>query len=307
MNKVAPNAWEPPEHLSLTERDFLVDRAETINGIIAKSYLEVGQVLLQVKRKFKRDPDLDGWFCRWIEETLPIGRVKCQTLAIIAEKVEEDRSLKDLTENVGYTALYQALLLPGSAREDMLEMLKAGETITQRDIREVGKQPEFILEAAQETVDELQMRLLDIEIELTTSSSEREKYDLKNRRSDTKQRLKRSLGKLREAEQQVDELEKIRSTQEVILNTLQKQLKQKDVLIENMSLDPEQKRKRALAQTVVDATKGLDLLLSSIDRYGTDKPELGIEAISTIERKMDEVKSKLLEHYADLPKTGGSS
>ena len=68
MPKVPPKDWDPPEHLSLSEREFLVDRAETINGIIAASYLQVGQVLLQVKRKFKRDPDLNGWFKRWIEK-----------------------------------------------------------------------------------------------------------------------------------------------------------------------------------------------------------------------------------------------
>ena len=112
-----------------------------------------------------------------------------------------------------------------------------------------------------------------------------------------KERLSKALSKLQEKEAEVESLGKERSTQELILQTLQKQLKQKEVVIENMSLDPDAKRKRALAQTVVDATKGLDLLLASIDRYGTDKPELGAEAIATIERKMEEVKSKLLEQH----------
>jgi hypothetical protein len=60
MSKVLPSEWEAPDHLSLSEREFLTDRAELVNGIVAASYLQAGQVLLQVKRKFKSDPELNG-------------------------------------------------------------------------------------------------------------------------------------------------------------------------------------------------------------------------------------------------------
>jgi len=306
MSNVPPKDWDPPEHLSLSEREFLVDRAETINGIIAASYLQVGQVLLQIKRKFKRDPDLNGWFGKWVDECTPINTQSGLKLAQIAELAEEDPQLLEAAKTTASGALYKITCLPGEAREKLLAEINQGAKVSASDVMSLKDQPEIQLAAARETVEELEMKLLDLDLELQTASSDSYQR-LQSNKSKTKQRLNRVLAKLKVKEDEVESLGKERSTQDLVLQTLRKQLKQKEVVIENMSLDPEQKRKRALAQTVVDATKGLDLLLSSIDRYGTDKPELGLEAINTIERKMDEVKSKLLEHYADLSETGGSS
>ena len=301
-----PSEWDPPEHLSLSEREFLVDRAETISGIIARSYLEVGQVLLQVKRKFKADPDFQGWFSRWLEDCCPLSRVKATTLAIIAEKVEKDPTIKGLTESVGYTALYKALCLPTSSGHEVLELMKEGQSFTHGQLSEVQNSPEIVLEAAQESAEDLQMKLIELELELATASPKK-RMELTDKKSGINQRLKKSLTNLQKAKAEVELLEKSRTTLEILVNAQGKQLLAQKLQMENLTLDPEQKRKRALAQTVVDATKGLDLLLSSLDRFETDKPELGLEAIKTIERKMDEVKSKLLEHHADLSETGGSS
>ena len=297
MSNVHPRDWDPPEHLSQSERDFLVDRAETINGVIAKSYLQVGQVLLQVKRKFKADPEYQGWFCRWLTECTPVARSTGQTLAIIAEKVEQDATLAKLTDTVGYAQLYQAFLLPNSVGKEILDLMKSGESFTQSQIRDVSKAPEVKLQAAQDAAEDIQMKLIEIELELTTATTG-ERIDLNGKKSALNKRLKKALTSLQETKQEVSSLEKTRSTLEIALQVKDKQIKAQSLVIENLTIDPEQKRKRALAQTVVDATKGLDLLLSSLDRYDTDKPELGLEAIVTIERKMEEVKQKLLDHHA---------
>ena len=301
-----PSEWDPPEHLSLSEREFLVDRAETISGIIARSYLEVGQVLLQVKRKFKADPDFQGWFSRWLEDCCPLSRTKATTLAIIAEKVEKDPTIKGLTESVGYTALHKALCLPTSSGHEVLELMKEGQSFSHGQLSEVQNSPEIVLEAAQESAEDLQMKLIELELELATASPKR-RLETQSKKTALNKQLKKSLTNLQKAKAEVELLEKSRTTLEILVNAQGKQLLAQKLQMENLTLDPEQKRKRALAQTVVDATKGLDLLLSSLDRFETDKPDLCLEAIKTIERKMDEVKSKLLEHHADLSETGGSS
>ena len=297
MSKVLPSEWDQPEHLSLGDRSFLVDRAETINGIVAKGYLQVGQVLLQVKRKFKSDPNLKGWFKRWCEECLPFSYATSAQFMKIAETVEDDPTLLDLMDTTKYSILYRTLCLPGKAREQTLELLKNGESFRTSDIESIKHSPEVILEAAQEWVDDLQMKVIQYEIEQASNSSS-SRHTAQNK-SQAKKRLTKALTQLQVAQDKVDGLEKSRTTQDVVVQQLQKQLNQKEVQLENMSLDPEQKRKRALAQTVVDATKGLDLLLGSLDRYGTDKPELGVEAIRTIERKMEEVTRKLCREYAE--------
>ena len=306
MSKVPPKDWIPPEHLSLSERDFLVDRAETINGIIAASYLQVGQVLLQVKRKFKRDPDLDGWFKKWVEDTLPFPYNKCCHLARIAEECEDDPRVIEAAKTCAYKALYEIITVSGDAKGHLLDAVLDGEKVTSSEITAVKALPEVELSKLRDNVEALEMTLLNYEMKIATEPNARVRNGHQQNTKRTKERLSKALSKLQAKEAEIESLGKERSTQDLVLQTLRKQLKQKEVVIENMSLDPEQKRKRALAQTVVDATKGLDLLLSSIDRYGTDKPELGVEAISTIERKMDEVKQKLLEHYGYSSK-GGST
>ena len=306
MTKVPPKDWIPPEHLSLSERDFLVDRAETINGIIAASYLQVGQVLLQVKRKFKRDPDLDGWWTRWVIECTPLSIDKATQLTRVAKECEDDPRFIEAAKSCAWRTMYELITVSGEAKDLLLDAIVDGKKVTRSDISTVKALPEVQLSKLRDNVESLEMTLLDLEMRSATAADSKERSNVNSGLKDTKSRLTKALSKLRQKEAEIESLGKERSTQELVLQTLQKQLKQKEVVIENMSLDPEQKRKRALAQTVVDATKGLDLLLSSIDRYGTDKPELGVEAISTIERKMEEVKLKLLEHYGSTSK-GGST
>ena len=287
LSKVAPEDWDAPEHLSLSERDFLVTRAEAIQGIVAKSYLDVGRVLLQVKKKFKSDQELRGWFTRWCNECLPFGKNTADAYIKIAQEVEDDPELLDLCESSGSTVLYRVFCLPTESREALISHIRSGERVTVQQVKDLSSLPEVELEKAQALVDQLNAMLL--------------KYTLKtdNRNADaTRRSLTKALQQLQEAEEKVASMGKSQTTQEAILAQLKRQLKQQEVQIEEINLDPEQKRKRSLAKTVVDATTSLDLLLSAFDRYGTDKTELGAAAITTIERKMAQVQQRLLEHYA---------
>lgn len=286
LSKVLPEDWDAPEHLSLSERDFLVTRAEAIHGIVAKGYLDVGRVLLQVKRKFKRDPELNGWFQRWCNECLPFKYTKANVLAQIAEQAEEDPDIASITEATGWSVAYKILCLPSEAKTCFIEQVLQGETISRTDVDRAASLPQVELEKAQELVDQLQATFLKCQLSDTTNAAA------------AKKRLAKALDQLAEKQKEVDSLGKSQTTQEAILAQLKRQLKQQEVQIEEINLDPEQKRKRALAKTVVDATTSLDLLLSAFDRYGTDKPELGAAAIKTIERKMAQVQQRLLEHYA---------
>jgi len=288
MSKVLPSEWESPEHLSLSEREFLVDRAETINGIIVSGYLQVGQVLLQVKKKFKADPELNGWFKRWCDETLPFSYQQALQYARIAEECQTDPRIAEAAVTLKYSVLYDIVsTMAQGAKESMIQAILNGSLLTKRDIAAIKQTPEVELEANEALIEQLEATLLRFQLKGDSRSA-----------SKTKQRLIKALNQLQEKQAAVDSLEKIRSTQDLVLLQLNKQLKKSQVVIENMSLDPDQHRQRDLARTVVDATRSLDMLLSSIDRYSTDKPELGLQAIETIERKMEEVKRKLLDHHA---------
>ena len=294
-----PKNWSPPDHLNISERDFLTDRANTINGIVASSYLQCGQILLQVKRKFKSDPDLDGWFCRWVVECTPFSRSKAQTLTLIAEKAEGDAELIKLTDSHGYDKIYKLLLLPGPARADIAKLLQEDESLTCNHLAEVGKAPEVLLEKAQEYAEEVQMQLLQLELSIPTLNGAR-LYDAKTDKSAQKVRLKKALGKLQEAKEKVESLEKQRTTSEILMDVMRKKVNSQSLLIENLQVDPDERQKRLLVQCLVDATKGLDILLATLNTAGLADSDFGREAIRSFESKMEQVKQKLqAQNYAE--------
>ena len=288
MSMISPSEWDAPDHISLSEREFLVDRAETINGIIAASYLQAGQVLLQVKRKFQRDPELNGWFTKWMDDTLPFSSVHGYHLMRLAEQVEDDPEMAKACTLTNQTVMVKISSFPSKIKAEVLSQISGGVRPTITQLNDLGKEPEVQLIRTEELVEEIETTLLRYELTGNTSAAGKQK-----------KRLAKAMKQLQEQQAVIDQLQSKRTMQDVVMQRLQKQLNQRQVEIENMCLDPQQNRKRELARTVVDATRGLDLLLSTIDRYGTDKPELGLEAIETIERKLQEVKQKLRIQDAD--------
>ena len=288
MSMISPSEWDAPDHISLSEREFLVDRAETINGIIAASYLQAGQVLLQVKRKFQRDPELNGWFTKWMDDTLPFSSVHGYHLMRLAEQVEDDPEMAKACTLTNQTVMVKISSFPSKIKAEILSQISGDLRPTVAQLNDLGKEPEVQLIRTEELVEEIETTLLRYELTGNTSAVGKQK-----------KRLAKAMKQLQEQQAVIDQLQSKRTMQDVVMQRLQKQLNQRQVEIENMCLDPQQNRKRELARTVVDATRGLDLLLSTIDRYGTDKPELGLEAIETIERKLQEVKQKLRIQDAD--------
>jgi hypothetical protein len=302
MSKVLPSEWEAPDHLAISDRKFLVDRAETIGHIVTDAYFKVGQVLLQVRRKFRSDPEVEDWFPRWVAECTPFSYPKAMQLCSIVEKAEKDPRIVELTKQYPVTTMREVLSLPESLRKEFISIMETGEAVTQKDVNAVRQTPEYEVERLQELVLEMQATLIKGRLN-QDKGTPREKANKKYAANQVEQRLNDMLEKLAEAKLRLESQDKIVSLQELVLKQLQKQLRQKEVQLEEMNLNPTAKRDRDIARTIVDATKGLDLILATLDKYGTDKPDLGPEAIRMIERKMDLVKTKLIEHYARTTKS----
>ena len=96
MSKVSPSEWAAPTHLSQGDKDFLVDCGDMMWGIVSSSYLALGQILLKVKKKFRRDPELNGWFTRWVEEVTPLSISQVDVLTKIAEEAFNDAEFGDI-------------------------------------------------------------------------------------------------------------------------------------------------------------------------------------------------------------------
>ena len=299
--KVDPKEWDPPEYLPISSRNFLIDRAQTMHHVQQAAYLTMGQILLQVREKFKNDPKLDGWWTRWVEEATPLSRDSAGHLMAVASAAKEDPTFLDLSKEYTATCLSIVARLPHKLRSGVAKAIVEVDThLTQDQLSAISSSPEAELCKAEELVQQLQTTIVSAQLRQQTTADSRERGNAKALVSKTTDRLDIALQRLSEARQKVNSLEKERSTQELVMDQLQAQLRQQQLKVEEMSLDPKAKRKRAVARTIVDATNGLDLLLSSIDKYQVDKDDIGAEAVKTIERKMAQVKAKLLElHYQD--------
>ena len=299
--KIDPKEWDPPEYLPISSRNFLIDRAQTMHHVQQAAYLTMGQILLQVREKFKSDPKLDGWWTRWVEEATPITHEHSTYLIKIAQACKDVPGLSELTSSLGSQSAATIARLPNTVRKDLVDHLRSsGTTLSHEQLRAFSKEPEVELEAVEEDVQRIQTKLAELKLTIATASDPKSKHNAQTAANRQRSRLDIALQRLSEARQKVNNLEKERSTQELVMEQLQAQLRQQQLKVEEMSLDPKAKRKRAVARTIVDATTGLDLLLSSIDKYQVDKDDIGAEAVKTIERKMAQVKAKLLElHYQD--------
>ena len=297
MSTPGPHNWEAPDHLPISSRKFLEERSERINNIVALAYFQSGQILLQVERKFKADPERDNWFPRWVTECTPFSYTKARSLIAIVTKAEKDPRIKELAEKFPMTTMHEVIGLPEKVRKEFLDLMAEGHDVRQKDIHEVRDTPEFDVAKLEEMVMQLQTTLFSMSTApVPTDARQRSKAKAGIKKQEEK--LQAYLVKLSEAKAKLEKQDKILSMQDVVLNQLHKQLRERELQLEEISLDPAAKRNREMAKTIVDATRGLDLLLSALDKYDTDKPDLGPEAVAAIERKMELVKQKLLKQYA---------
>lgn len=310
MSKIDPINWDPPAHIGISDRKFLVDRAETINGVMAGAYLTCGQILLQVKRKFQSDPQFErNWFKKWIEDTLPFSHATALYLAGIAEKAESDPQIVKLSLQVAQASMRLILELPFKYRTEVFNSIEQGSSVTQSQIRELKQTTEVQCEAAQEAVTKIQSQIAQYSLQLATSSDATVRSNANDQlnRYEKKSSLQKAVQKLSDLKREVASKDSKLTAQEVVVAQLQRQLRQRDVQVEQAVVDPQAKRKRAIARTVVDANRSLDLLLSTLDRYATDKDDIGDEAIKSIERKMTLIKSKLKKIDDPLPSRNRSN
>jgi hypothetical protein len=297
MSKVLPKDWEAPDHLPISSRKFLIERAERINKLIQEKdeairniecayYFKVGQALLAVKRKFKSDPEFSRWFSRWVKESTDISLDIATRLSRIAEEAENRVDIVELTSTVNEARLYTVVSMPDKFKDEVLKLLKAGENINKAKIDAIKATPEY-------EYAKLEEQVLSLHATIAKHSIDSD-YVHRNRvRNKAEEALNKALIRMAELKAELDGKTESLSTQELILNTLRQQMKQTQVQVEELISDPETKKNRALAQTVNDANKGIDLLLSALDRFAADKPDLADHAIQTIERKLAVLKKRL--------------
>ena len=134
MSKIDPINWDPPEYLPRGDQQFLINRASTMHKIQGAAWLSMGQILIQVREKFKSDSKLDGWWTRWIEEATPLDISMSARCIKIAQSVREVPEFKELCEKIAGTAADAISRLPKAIKRDLiLAVLESGERLTIKD------------------------------------------------------------------------------------------------------------------------------------------------------------------------------
>ena len=293
MSKVSPSEWSAPAHLSEGEQEFLVDCAEMMWGVVSSSYLALGQILLKVKKKFRRDPELNGWFTRWIEDVTPLSINQCDRLVAIAEEAEKDTEFSELTKTVTKSVLFEVSRLPEKYKDKVKDVLKEGHVLSQAQLREFADHPYVEAERLEELVAKFQADLVRLKVAKITADDDQEEKRLGREVRRTDERLFKALAELKDVKSRCSELEEQQVTQEMLVSVLRKEIRHRQVVIEELVANPDREKQRAVAKLQVEFNRALDGVLAAFDRYDITKDEMPDAVVRKLQDKMDLIHAKL--------------
>lgn len=293
MSKVSPSEWAAPPHLSQGDKDFLVDCADMMWNIVAGSYLALGQILLKVKKKFRRDPELNGWFTRWVEEVTPLSIGQVDVLTTIAEEALNDGEYAELTKTVNKTVMVEIAKLPAKYKDKVKDVLKEGHKVSRDDLREFSSHPYVEAERLEELVLQFQADLVNLKVKGITAKDDKEKTKFANEARRTDDRLIKALAELKQVKVKCSELEQQQVTQEMLVNVLRKEIKHRQLKIDELVADTDREKQRAVAKLQVEFNRSLDGVLATFDRYTFTKDDMPDDVVRKLQDKMDLIHAKL--------------
>ena len=287
-----PVEWAAPTHISTGDRDFLEDHASLMWNVVSGTYLTLGQILSKVKKHFKRDPDLQGWFRRWCDECTPVSHVLAWQLITIAEAANDDPEYTSLTRTTAKAIMLEVAKLPEKYKDRVVEVLTQGHTVGRDSLREFSKHPYVEQERLNELVYGLEEKLTDLKVQLFTADGTK-KPSLDMNVSRTTKLLNQALSDLNDATLKSKDLESKKVTAEMLVATLRKEIKTRDIQLNEILKDPKKESARALGKMQVELTQALDGMLSTLDRYDITRDDLSEAAARKIQDKLDLVYAKL--------------
>ena len=287
-----PNEFKAPSHISAGDIHFLQDNADLINGLIEGTYLTVGQILLRVQKHFKRDPDLNGWFYKWVEQSTHLGSQTARDLITIAEEAKTDPDFANLTKSIARSTMSEVAKLPATYRQQVQKVLNEGHQVSRTSLQEFKNHPYVREEKLQELVEDFQNKLVELQVkEITADESEENAIKSAIYRAD--ERLRSTLSELQEARQESEVLRKQQVTSEMLVSVLRKEIRSRDLQLKEITKDPDSERTRAIAKVQVELNQALDGMLSNIDKYDVSREDISEIAVKKLQDKLDLVYAKL--------------
>lgn len=280
--------WERPDHLRIKDVKYLESEGLLLQNIRQAYYLQVGQVILRVKRKFERDSERDMWLGEWIESYTEFTAKKGYNFARIAETAEKFPALAKATETHAFSVVHEIRLLPEDFMVPFLELIKEGETVSKELVREVTQDPHVNLARLRDKTESMMVTLLRMEEGVTSNQ--------KGNYTKTEDRLNELLLQYEKSREEVRLLNSDLSEKEIILNYFKTREKEARLKLEAATKDPEAKQRRLAAAKVVKLNQSVDCIVSTLPQFTSILDDLGQENLDLLENKLRTLHNALQSH-----------
>ena len=269
--------WERPDHLRARDVKYLESEGLLLQNIRQAYYLQVGQVILRVKRKFERDHESEVWIGDWIEAYTDFNAATGLKLSYIAESCEKWPELAKATENHGYTVVNDIRRMPEEFLKGFLEVIQDGHKVTAQVTHQVQNDPRVGLSKLKEKAEQMMVSILSLENDAGSSSS---KYQA------AEDRLNKTLLQYEKARKEVQLLNSELSEKEIILQYFKTKEKETRLRLEQVTRDPQANQKRMAAAKIVRLNQSVDCLMSTLPQITFLSEDMGIENITLLENKL---------------------
>lgn len=275
--------WIPPPNLSQSDEDWLDHQAVVIEAIQAKSYLEMGQVLVGVKEILKGAPKA---FESWVDRKTSLTKSAAERLIGIAEKARELPGYGELTRDYKQTIVSAIGKFPKSFIKDIIDLSKTeGIGLSATQIDELRTHPyvqsEELVRQAKRYQQQLRQMLADdptLEEEPTRVGNDR---------------FLKALEQLKDSKKRIAELEEEGFTREAFIKTFTGKYRELEVKLEQATSSEEGRIKGELGKIQIQLHEALNGMLATLDRYEVNRDHLKPEAAKQLQDKLDLLYAKL--------------
>lgn len=288
MTKSPKARWDPPAHLTVSERQFLEQTADNILAIQEKAALSIGLQLLAIKRRFNRDPSLGKWFTRWIKDKTCLTLNQATVWLKIAEESERDDRVKELVEECKSEAtIYRTLLLPKDYKDAILESLLKGIQITQDEVKQLSDSPFVKVDKLEDIVYQLHAEIAEITQAQLEAATPEERRSYSSTKRGAEGRLDRALADLSVARKEVKDARQEGLSREAEIAFLKREVRHKRLRIEQLTQDPDAEERRMMSKAVVDMAQSTKALMEAFALFEAVKDKMPVDQKREIYRLID--------------------
>lgn len=273
MSPSPADRWDPPAHLSISEREYLENAAQNILLIQEGAALSIGKQLLEIKRRFQRDPQLGKWFTRWVKEKTCLTLNQATVWLRLAEESESNDSVRKLLEDgASEDVLYRTALLPKEYKEAILESLLKGIEISRQEVEDLKESPFVKLDKMEEIVYQLHAELADVTRRQVNQTGDKRSLSAKKRGIEG--RLEKALAELAVAKAEAKQAKADGDSKAETISFLRREVRNERLRNEQLTADPDSENERMCAKALVDMTQSTEALMKAFALFEAIKDNM---------------------------------